>query len=248
MNVLFAPGADPSQHYEQARMRRVPEERRHVGTPAPLHGMRPCGLLRFLEEQARHQALSPHASIPWCARWSPARVGSGATWTRTSSEMWTPSARGGPSPESRGPRAGFRRRAPGAESIRRACSDRRPEAIRESSSPAVNRNPAGGRRARRRSLPEFRLSWRCAKARLPVAVRWVRRCRWRARVRRTPPQSGPGEYVGRQGCCRHPHTREKCGWLFRVLQRPSPSGRTRRTVARRPAPETPFARADGATA
>ena len=46
------------------RMRRLPENRRHLGPPAHVPGMRPCGLLRLIEESPRTRPLwrdaSPH--------------------------------------------------------------------------------------------------------------------------------------------------------------------------------------------
>ena len=42
------------------RLRGVPADGGHLGPPAPLPDLRPRRLLRFLEEQARHQALPRH--------------------------------------------------------------------------------------------------------------------------------------------------------------------------------------------
>ena len=61
---LFASRPDSGQHHGPARLRGVPEEGRFVGTLAPVHGMRPRGLLRLLEKQARHQTLSPDQPSP----------------------------------------------------------------------------------------------------------------------------------------------------------------------------------------
>src|SRR5260370_32077274 len=56
---LFASGSDPRKHHGQARMRGMLEDRRFVGTPAPVHGVWARGLLRLLEKQARDETLSP---------------------------------------------------------------------------------------------------------------------------------------------------------------------------------------------
>src|SRR5690242_18316577 len=41
-----------------ARLRGMPEDGRQLGAPAPMPHLRPRGLLRFIEKQARHQAFS----------------------------------------------------------------------------------------------------------------------------------------------------------------------------------------------
>src|SRR5262245_39761528 len=54
---LFASRSGPVPHHGPARLRGVPQERRFVGTLAPVYGMRPRGLLRLLEKQARDQTF-----------------------------------------------------------------------------------------------------------------------------------------------------------------------------------------------
>ena len=47
----------------RASVRRVRQTGRHLGSPETMHDMRPGGLLRFLEEQARDKAL-PRCEAP----------------------------------------------------------------------------------------------------------------------------------------------------------------------------------------
>src|SRR5947209_18676129 len=50
---------DPNYDDGQARLRRVREDGRFVGAPAAVPDLRARGLLRFVEEQTRHQAFPP---------------------------------------------------------------------------------------------------------------------------------------------------------------------------------------------
>lgn len=52
--------SDSSCQAAYARMRRVPEDGGYLGSPAAVHDLRACRLLRFFEEQACNQALSRH--------------------------------------------------------------------------------------------------------------------------------------------------------------------------------------------
>src|SRR5580704_15880407 len=55
-----ASGSDQDHNHGQARLRRLRKNRRHLGSPSHVHVLRACGLLRFVEEQARHQTLPSH--------------------------------------------------------------------------------------------------------------------------------------------------------------------------------------------
>src|SRR5690349_8009138 len=52
-------GRDPECDAAHEGVRRVFEDGRSLGAPAPVHELRPRGLLRFVEEQTRDEALSP---------------------------------------------------------------------------------------------------------------------------------------------------------------------------------------------
>src|SRR5262245_30789495 len=58
-HALFSSRPDPTHQHGQTRLRRLREDRRYLGPSAPVPGVRPCGLLRFLEKQTRDKTLSP---------------------------------------------------------------------------------------------------------------------------------------------------------------------------------------------
>src|SRR5215472_2934927 len=58
-HALLSSQSDPTHQHGQTRLRRLREDRRYLGPFASLPGVRTRGLLRFLEEQARDQTLSP---------------------------------------------------------------------------------------------------------------------------------------------------------------------------------------------
>jgi hypothetical protein len=55
---LHAFKSDQEGEAERERLRRVPENGRHLGPSAHVPGMRACGLLRFFEEHACHETFS----------------------------------------------------------------------------------------------------------------------------------------------------------------------------------------------
>src|SRR5450755_2946172 len=57
---LYSSGPDSRRKAQNQRLRRMFEDRRHLGASAPVQNMRPRGLLRYIEEQARDQAFPRH--------------------------------------------------------------------------------------------------------------------------------------------------------------------------------------------
>ena len=70
---------------QRAGMRGMPEDRRSVGTLAPVQNLRPRRMLRLVEEQARDQALSTPPDTPLYSRSRKAKTGCGAMRTKS---MW----------------------------------------------------------------------------------------------------------------------------------------------------------------
>src|SRR5689334_23832871 len=58
VSTMRAPGSDHNHPDRQARLRGLHQNRRPLGSPAHVPLVRACRLLRLVEEQARHQALS----------------------------------------------------------------------------------------------------------------------------------------------------------------------------------------------
>src|ERR1022692_1827365 len=58
VRTLQASRSDQGYAYGQERLRGVPQNRRYLGPPPALFIVRARGMLRLLQEQARHQTLS----------------------------------------------------------------------------------------------------------------------------------------------------------------------------------------------
>ena len=64
----------------------MPGDGRYLGPSAGVPELRPCGLLRFLQEQTRHQTLPSDQTPHRASRSSRAKTGAGAMWMRY---FWT---------------------------------------------------------------------------------------------------------------------------------------------------------------
>ena len=89
---MQAPGPDQRRDPQRRRLRGVPPDGRQLGAPARVPDLRPRGMLRLVQEQARDRALPPYRA-PLANPSSPEKTGGGATRTRCWSSLTGSTAR-----------------------------------------------------------------------------------------------------------------------------------------------------------